>query len=276
MFYLNRETLRFFDTAEYPEVPDLFYPAGFTKVSVPVLQDTLGIRRLGRNDFYRLVQAQGFGDIPADLQAPLQIDLPFVDQSHRFKIQYDDQEQFDRYLTGSVIAVSGQPFIVLSSDCRQRETILTLTGADGKRYTVPYEDPRINCRWVLPRYGCNNLDQTAFLFRVPARLQKQGLTRENLRFKTPGGHFNTFKKPSDILPYLQPRPDRSWREEKHKSVGYLSATLATVKGLSLEYLGRKLGPVQDDVCLLSEDDASQSWILAELNKIEMAYEVEHA
>jgi hypothetical protein len=125
-----------------------------------------------------------------------------------------------------------------------------------------------------PQYVTLNGPQ--FVFRPPARSQKQGMSHENLRMKAPGQtHYNQ-PDVSRLIKFFN-SPSIRWTPDYSRLMSVegalpslrLSKDIAFYhdRGVKAEYKGRFLGFVHDDNIYIDCNDAKRPWIVEAVQNI---------
>lgn len=154
--------------------------------------------------------------------------------------------------------------------------LLVVSNARGDRYKVWYSNPDIDLRSLEPQYITLN-GHTNFLYRPPIRVQKQGMSIENMYVKPPGGHPNRLRDVRSLpqcisLDVFQWNPTLVELMVKVKALHSvrLSKSIAAYtdgQDAVAEYRGRRLGTIKDDVVFLDEHDVTKPWIIEAVRQV---------
>lgn len=181
-------------------------------------------------------------------------------------------------LNGTFIFIGSDLYKIYDMRDAGDDYILIVTDKKGDNYHVLYNKcEEIDLRTPEPQY-IQYSRLPVFLYRTPGRSQKQGICTENSlgRLAGSGQTIRVTDQPlelmagisNDILPW-------SWNYTDLMKRGFLPAmrlsknvAVYTAKDdILVEYRGRKLGRLQENVVFADEFDSERPWIRAAVNEV---------
>jgi hypothetical protein len=192
-----------------------------------------------------------------------------------FKIEFETLEQIQLRLSGTLIFVGDELFLVQGitegKNEGKRDFILQLIDYRSRTYRAWYSDPNIDLRSPDPQYILYN-NRPAFMTRLARRQQQQGLHRHNTGIKYVGeSRFSNLDNYRELQKGLQYRDTIKWdaklaelmlKARAIQSLRLSNNIAAWVKSddLLVEYKGRPLGQLKENCILCDGDDAKQPWV----------------
>lgn len=189
-----------------------------------------------------------------------------------FKVDYDSHEQISTKLRGSVIMIKDNPFNVVDTIEAQDGFALLIRDYKGTTSWIMYDDVK-DFRGIAPGY-VNFQNAAYWVYRVPERQNRQGMTNANTHSRLAGTDFVQGARTDFLLTALSTRKDIEYAgnlvslmEAGALSSIRLSNEIALYRSktkgapVGVEYYGRKIGLiVKDQVKVYDENDLIPSWI----------------
>lgn len=198
-----------------------------------------------------------------------------------FKLRLDRMEDVNLRLVGSLVTVGGRLFRVAEVVKTDGEFVCLVEDGDRTMYHIPYSHPELDLRTPEPQYFMDG-DTPAFFWRHPARQQQQGVTDRTLVVKTVGQEamrgVNTYqflKGMQDTQQTVLWSPTYGDIMTKLKALRSLRLSPATAiyrlnSDLIVEYRGRPLGVLEENVVQTDAEDAARPWIVRDMQRIGLA------
>lgn len=197
-----------------------------------------------------------------------------------FKLPIDTLRDMQLRLQGCVIYVGPEPVAVSEVVQIGKEFWLVFHTAEGEQYRLNYSHAKIDCRSAEPQYIVYS-HAPSFLFRFPARHQKQGMDSGNMGLKEVGSTIDRVSRIHDygeVCRALKKQNDLSWSEQycdlMVKADAFRSLRLSpeisfykNKKTVMAEYKGRNLGVVFENQIKVDEYDFGRPWIKEAVLKI---------
>lgn len=206
----------------------------------------------------------------------------------RYKMKYETAEEANFRLHDSIITVRDQALYILSAqeDATGR-IIVTTHDQDGVNDMYFLDEPGLDLRSADPGY-VNFGNRVIHMVRRPARVYKQGLTKDNCYGRDVGRReyaslvnqlpvrlilqglnsrsVNTFSEEQTSLLLEGRIPADAIRLSDNVAI-YLRGNNYRNR-LAIEYKGRKLGAlVKDRVKLISDSDLECPWLIEDLEQV---------
>lgn len=189
-----------------------------------------------------------------------------------FKVEYDSHEQISQKLRGSVIMIKDNPFHVVETIDAAKGFALLVRDFKGVTSWIMYEAVK-DFRGIAPGY-VNYQNAAYWVYRVPERQNRQGMTNANTQSRLVGTMFTQGARNDFLLTALSVRKDIPYAPNLAQLIDAgalnsirLSNEIALFKSktkgapVGVEYLGRNIGLiVKDQVKVLDENDLIPSWI----------------
>lgn len=181
-------------------------------------------------------------------------------------------------LQGTFIFIGSDLYKVYDMRDAGDDYVLIVSDKNGQMHHVFYNKcPEIDLRTPEPQY-IQYQRLPVFLYRTPGRSQKQGICNENSigRMAGSGQAIRVTDQPRDLMAGISNELlPWSWNYTDLMKRGFLPAmrlskNIAVYTGkddILVEYRGRRLGRLQENVVLADETDTSRPWIRAAVNEI---------
>jgi len=187
------------------------------------------------------------------------------------KLPFDTLHDIKLRLQGGYVFVGANLFYVLDIRDMEGDYLMILKdGNDGKFRCWYKQTPAIDLRTPEPQY-ISDANLPGFFFRPPMKQQRQAINHDNSFIKRVGHDSFSHCHPLTLVKGLS-RESVRWKpmlydlmtKDRAIQAIRLSKDIAVFRDdterLVVEYRGRLLGELKEDVILCSETDARRNWI----------------
>jgi hypothetical protein len=212
----------------------------------------------------------------------------------RFKPIYENREEAKLRLVGTIITLYDTPCYisdvgtVIDTVTNEQGLGAIVTQPGGRTIQVVFNPHGMDMR--SPEPGYVTMDSSAYyMIRRPARVARQGLSKENVTLKLAGDkNFIGIPRPFTLINLAQALAERDvvrWtpqiyadllnpmRPNSRRLSNRIAIYNSSKKGPSVEFKGRTLGPLENDTALVAELDAEASWIMDAMTEVGLNMQV---
>lgn len=227
---------------------------------------------VARNHNERNQQWENLPDVPV-VRLPSKRRMP----QPTLKIPFSTIHDISLRLRHTLVFVGSELYYVTEVVQLRNDFLLAVQNKAGEAYKVWYSSPDLDLRSLEPQYITYE-GRPWFVYRLPLRVQKQGMSADTLYCRSPGGQPQRLRNlrcvqeglSTDVFPWNPMLQELMAKVKALPSIRLsknVAAYLADPNTVMADYRGRPLGPINENTITVDDMDIKKPWITAAIQQI---------